>query len=47
MLPKQEGLRLRAANGTEIPNLGRKVTPFKGDDVRKPKGEASDFNRRV
>jgi hypothetical protein len=29
-LPKKEGLRMCAANGTEIPNLGRKVISFRG-----------------
>lgn len=46
MLPRQEGLRMRAANGTEIPNLGRKVIRFRGDDVRKSRLAAEPgFNR--
>jgi len=31
MLPKREGLRMCAANGTEIKNFGRKLIMFRGD----------------
>ena len=30
MMPKQKGLRMAAANGTEIDNLGRKMIRFRG-----------------
>ena len=30
MLPRRPGLRMAAANGTEIANLGRKVIQFRG-----------------
>lgn len=39
--------RSSGRNGTEIPNLDRKVMQFKGNDVQKAKGEASGFDRRV
>ena len=31
MLPKREGLRMCAANGSEIKNFGRKLIKFRGD----------------
>ena len=30
MLPRQKGLRMKAANGTEIVNEGQKVIRFRG-----------------
>jgi hypothetical protein len=30
MMPKQKGLKMLAANGTEIENLGRKLIKFRG-----------------
>ena len=44
MMPRNPGLRMCAANGTEIKNFGRKIMKFRGikvDDVE------SDFRRRV
>ena len=39
LLPKQEGLRMVAANGTEIVNEGQKVIKFRGYEMES-KGEA-------
>ena len=35
-LPKKQGLRMCAANGTEISNLGRKLIAFAGRSVETP-----------
>ena len=44
MLPRKPGLRMCAANGTEIANLGRKIVQFRGIDAGATK---SVFSRRV
>lgn len=35
MMPRHEGLRMCAADGTEITNIGRKIIRFRGNDVGK------------
>ena len=44
MLPKKPGLRMCAANGTEIANLDQKIVQLRGIDVGTTK---SGFSRRV
>ena len=47
LLPRKPGLRMSAANGTEIANLGRKVIRFRGNDFARATAESSVFSRRV
>ena len=47
MMPKRMGLKMCAANGTEIPNYGRKVIMLRGVDSSKGAKEAAVFNGRV
>ncbi len=47
ILPKKPGLRKRAANGSEIWNLGRKVIEFRGNDFSKEAVECRVFDRRA
>ena len=44
MLPKQENLKMVAANGTVIQNFGQKVIRFRGDAVRT---ESAGFARQA
>lgn len=46
-LAEEQGLRMCAADGTEITNLGRKIIRFKGNDALKPQAVASDSIRRL
>ena len=43
MMPKKEGLRMCAANGTPIPNLGRKLKKFRGDCCGRGTGQDVGF----
>ena len=43
MLYRQEGLKMMAANGTDIKNFGRKLVKFRGVDAA---GER-DFTRQA
>ena len=40
MLPMQEGLKMMAANGTRIENMGRKIIKFQGEKAGR------DFRRQ-
>ena len=44
MLPKREGLKMVAANGTAIDNLGQKIIKFRGVEHT---GDKMIFKRRV
>ena len=46
-LPKKEGLRMCAANGSEIQNHGRKVIKFRGNDFSKAIAEKQRFRRQA
>jgi len=47
LLPKADGLRMIAANGSEIKNYGRKLIKFRGNDFRKKAAEDLVFAGRV
>ena len=47
LLPKKPGLRMCAANGSEIQNHGRKVIKFRGNDFGKIAVENRGFTRRA
>ena len=47
MMPKRSGLRMCAANGTEIQNLGRKIVQFRGVKAEAGHSSSSGFTRRV
>lgn len=46
-MPKKQGLRMCAANGSEIVNHGRKLVKFRGNDFSRAIAENSVFNGRV
>jgi hypothetical protein len=46
-LPKKEGLKMCAANGSEIQNHGRKVIKFRGNDFSKALAEKQGFPRQA
>ncbi len=45
ILPKKPGLRMCAANGSEIRNHGRKVIKFRWNDFRKEAAKHRVFTR--
>ena len=47
LLPKQDGLKMMAANGSEIKNYGRKLIKFRGNDCNRKQVEEQVFSRRV
>jgi hypothetical protein len=47
ILPKKPGLKMCAANGSEIQNYGRKVIKFRGNDCAKAAVEQRVFTRRA
>jgi hypothetical protein len=47
MLAKKPGLKMCAANGSEIRNYGRKVIKFRGNDCAKAAVEQRVFTRRA
>ena len=47
MMPKRSGLRMCAANGTEIQNLGRKIVQFRGVKAEAGHSSSSGFAWRV
>jgi hypothetical protein len=46
-LPKKEGLRMCAANGSEIVNHGRKLIKFRGNDYSRTLAESKGFPRQA
>ena len=46
-MPKKQGLRMCAANGSEIVNHGRKLVKFRGNDFSRAVAENLVFNGRV
>ena len=42
-MPKKEGLRMCAANGTSITNLGRKLVKFRGTVAAEGRARTSGF----
>ena len=44
-MPKSPGLRMCAANGSEIKNHGRKLIKFRGNDFSKSVAEQRVFTR--
>ncbi len=46
-LPKKEGLRMCAANGSEIKNHGRKLIKFRGNDFSRAIAESQGFPRQA
>ena len=47
MMPKKEGLRMVAANGTEIKNLGQKLIRFQGQEYTARAHEEGAARRRL
>ena len=47
MMPKKEGLRMRAASGTPITNLGRKLIKFRGTVAAEGRARTSGFARQA
>ena len=47
ILPRKKGLRMCAANGSEIKNHGRKLIKFRGNDLGKKTAENQVFSRRA
>ena len=45
MLPAQKGLRMVAANGTEIRNEGQKIIKFRGVQMTREANDESAFGR--
>ena len=46
-MPKKPGLRMCAANGTEIQNHGRKLIKFRGNDFSRAAAEHQVFTRQA
>ena len=47
MMPKRSGIRMCAASGTEIQNLGRKIVQFRGVKAEAGHSSSSGFTLRV
>ena len=47
MLPRQSGLKLVAANGSAIENIGQKIIKFRGVSGGGAHEESKDFRRRA